>query len=46
MDHQAPYDLKSKEENRQKDKEIFFKIMPHDRVNKVKNTTKLMMLLK
>lgn len=35
MDHQAPYDLKSKEEKRHTDKEIFFKIMPNDRVNEV-----------
>ena len=35
MDHQAPYDLKSKEEKRNTDKEIFFKIMPNDRVNEV-----------
>lgn len=36
MDHQAPRDLKSKDENRHTDKEIFFKIMSNDRVNKVK----------
>ena len=42
MDHQASYDLKSKEEKRHTDKEIFFKIMPNDRVNEVKiNFTKI-----
>ena len=36
IDHQAPYDWKSKEDKRHSEKEIFFKIMPNDRVNQVK----------
>lgn len=31
-----PHDLRSKEEQRHADKEIFFKMLPNDKVNEVK----------